>query len=176
MIHAYAETYLNDAMSNLGEAFDYAVNACGLSPDKFMELFIASGFADKFGKGNPKVISGTSGTELVMEVLGSSGLTVQFPEAQIDYDCSAEYWCGWILAYYQWFTAMSFKDIHAGITMKEVLKLYPVMHEAAEEKFVDTVNTILHTNETATSAQTMWIFSKRTCREIRGKLTHFTAI
>ena len=54
MIHAYAETYLNDAMSNLGEAFDYAVNACGLSPDKFMELFIASGFADKFGKGNPK--------------------------------------------------------------------------------------------------------------------------
>ena len=59
MIHAYAETYLNDAMSNLGEAFDYAVNACNLSPDRFMELFIASGFADKFGKGNPKVVSGT---------------------------------------------------------------------------------------------------------------------
>ena len=153
MIHAYAETYLNDAMSNLGEAFDYAVNACNLSPDGFMELFIASGFADKFGKGNPKVVSGMSGTELVMDVLGSSGLTVQFPEAQIDYDCSAEYWCGWILAYYQWFTAMSFKDIHAGITMQEILKLYPVMHEAAEEKFVDTVNTILQRENTQTKLQ-----------------------
>ena len=33
-----------------------------------------------------------------------------------------------------------------------------------------------HTDKTATATQTMRIFSKRTCREIRGKLTHFTAI
>ena len=62
MIHAYAEEYLNDAQENLGEAFDYAVNACGLDLDEFMNLFIAQGYANEFGKGNPKYVSGISGT------------------------------------------------------------------------------------------------------------------
>lgn len=52
MTQAYAEAYLNDAMKNLGEAFGYAVNACALTADGFMELFIASGYAEQFGKGN----------------------------------------------------------------------------------------------------------------------------
>ena len=31
---AYDEQYLNDAMQNLGEAADYAVNACNISLQK----------------------------------------------------------------------------------------------------------------------------------------------
>ena len=31
MMHAYDEQYLDDAMRNLGEATDYAVNACNMS-------------------------------------------------------------------------------------------------------------------------------------------------
>ena len=73
MTHAYAEEYLSDAMDNLGEAFDYAVNACSLDIDEFMDLFIASGYSNSFGKGNPKYVSGLSGTELVMEIIGKSG-------------------------------------------------------------------------------------------------------
>lgn len=143
MTHAYAEEYLDDAMGNLGEAFDYAVNACMLDIDEFMNLFIASGYGDGFGKGNPKYISGLSGTELFMEMIQKSGLQMSFPEAQIEYDCSPEYWCGWILAYYQWTTGRSFKDIHDHISMSEIRKLYGTLHEAAEEKFVDTVNAII---------------------------------
>ena len=143
MAHAYAEEYLNDAMDNLGEAFDYAVNACSLDIDEFMDLFIASGYGDGFGKGNPKYVSGLSGTELVMEVVGSSGKQMSFPEQQTEYDYSPEYWCGWILAYYQWETGRSFRDIHDNISMLEVRKLYGTLHEAAEEKFVDTVNAII---------------------------------
>lgn len=153
MIHAYAEQYLHDAMTNLGEAFDYAVNVCKMKPDAFMELFIASGYANKFGKGNPKVVSGFSGTELVMEVCSKSGIDMDFPEAQIEYDASAEYWSGWILAFYQWYTVQSFKDIHANISMTEVLKLYSTHHEAAEEKFVDTVNAILLRKKQTTKLQ-----------------------
>ena len=153
MIQAYDENYLNDAMKNLGEAFDYAANACALTLDGFMELFIASGYGDKFGKGNPKVVSGLSGTELVMEVLGRSGKTMDFPEPQIEYDCSAEYWCGWILAYYQWRTSRSFRDVHKNLSMKEIYKLYPTHHEAAEEKFVDTVNAIIKRNNNPTKLQ-----------------------
>lgn len=143
MIRAYAEEYLDDAMENLGEAFDYAVNACKLDIDEFMNLFVASGYGDGFGKGNPKYVSGLSGTELVMEIIQKSGLQMSFPEAQTEYDCSPEYWCGWILAYYQWTTGRSFKDIHNNISVREVRKLYGTLHEASEEKFVDTVNAII---------------------------------
>lgn len=153
MIHAYAEDYVSDAMKNLGEAFDYAVNVCKHPPDTFMELFIASGYADKFGKGNPKVVSGLSGTELVIEVTAKSGKAIDFPDAQIEYDCSPEYWCGWILAYYQWYTSRSFRDIHANISIGEILKLYPTHHEAAEEKFVDTVNAIIRRKKNPTKLQ-----------------------
>ena len=99
MIRAYAENYLNDAMENLGEAFDYAANACFLKMDEFLDLFITGGFADDFGKGNPKFVSGLSGTELAMNVIEKSGKQMIFPEQQTEYDCSSEYWCGWILAY-----------------------------------------------------------------------------
>ena len=143
MTHAYVEKYLSDAMDNLGEAFDYAVNACSLGIDEFMDLFITSGYSDSFGKGNPKHVSGLSGTELVMEIVEKSGKQMSFPEPQTEYDCSPEYWCGWILAYYQWETGRSFKDIHSNISMLEIRKLYGTLHEAAEEKFADTVNAII---------------------------------
>jgi len=142
-MHAYAEEYLNDAMENLGEAFDYAANACGLTLDGFMELFLAGGYADSFGKGSPKVIAGLSGTELVMEVIAKSGKKIKFPEPRVVYDCSSEYWCGWILSYYQWASGRSFREIHRLFPMHEIEKLYPTHHEAAEEKFVDTVNAII---------------------------------
>lgn len=169
MIHAYAEAYLDDAMSNLGEAFDYASNACGFTLDKFMELFIASGYADRFGKGNPKVVSGMSGTELVIDVIGKSGITMEFPDAQIEYDCSAEYWCGWIIAYYQWYTARSFRDIATHITMRDVYKLYPIMHEAAEDKFVDTVNNIIRRQGNPTKLQTQRKLCGYSQRELSEK-------
>ena len=153
MIHAYAETYLNDAMGNLGEAFDYAVNTCSLGIDEFMNLFIASGHSDDFGKGNPKYISGLSGTELVMEIVEKSGKQISFPEPQTEYGCSPEYWCGWILAYYQWRTGRTFKDIHDNISMLGVRKLYSTLHEAAEEKFVDTVNAIIRRKNTPAKLQ-----------------------
>jgi len=142
-MNAYAEKYLDDAMKNLGEAFDYAVNACQLAIDDFWNLFVSSGYAESFGKGNPRLVSGFSGTELVMEILSKTGITADFPEPQTDFDCSPEYWCGWILAYYQWKTGRTFKDVHDNITGKEALKLYTTLHEASEEKFVDTLNRII---------------------------------
>ncbi len=153
MIHAYNEDYLHDAMSNLGEAFDYAANACHIDIEEFMQLFIVSGYADQFGKGNPKIISGLSGTELALLIFSKTGKTVPPAADQIEYDYSADYWCGWILAYYQWHTGYSFRDIHATLSMDEVYKLYNVMHEAPEEKFVDTINSIIARRTTTTRLQ-----------------------
>lgn len=153
MIHAYAEEYLSDAMNNLGEAFDYAVNACHIEMQTFMDLFVASGFADAFGNGSPKIVAGLSGTELVMEILTKAGLEREFPAPQEKYEYNAEYWCGWILAYYQWQTGRSFKDIKDLVSMKEILKLYPTLHEASEEKFVDTLNSIIKRKTITTRLQ-----------------------
>ena len=94
MMRAYDEQYLDDAMRNLGEATDYAVNACKMSLQKFFDLFVATGFATQFGNGVPKIVSGLSGTELVHEIVVKAGIEQYFPEVQTEYDCSPEYWCG----------------------------------------------------------------------------------
>ena len=106
MIHAYDNQYLDDAMKCLGEAMDYAANSCQMNMDSFLELFIGTGYAEQFAAGVPKYVSGVSGTELVMDVLTKSGTDMDFPQAPIDYDYSPQYWCGWILAYYQWYTCL----------------------------------------------------------------------
>lgn len=153
MIHAYDKQYLDDAMKNLGEAFDYAANSCGIELDVFMDMFIAGGVAVLFGSGVPKFVSGISGTELVWEVVERSGWKRELPEAAVAYDYSPEYWCGWILAYYQWYSGRSFKNIKRHISMSGILKLYPTLHEAAEDKFVDTVNRMIRRNNPPTQLQ-----------------------
>lgn len=153
MIHAYDEKYLDDAMKNLGEAFDYAASNCGIELDGFLDMFIASGIAGQFGSGVPKFVSGISGTELVWEVMERSGWNRELPEPEVFYDYSPEYWCGWILAYYQWYTGRSFKNIRQHISMYGIMKLYPTLHEAAEEKFVDTLNRMIRRNDPPTQLQ-----------------------
>lgn len=80
MTRAYEETYLNDAMNNLGDMLDYAICDLGYEPEKFYSQFLESEIAELFGIGAPKFIAGLSGPE---------------------------YWAGWALAYYQWYTACS---------------------------------------------------------------------
>ena len=143
MIHAYSEHYLDDAMRNLGEAFDFAHAVCHLDLDSFFAMFINSGIADLFGNGHPKYVAGLSGTELALEVMRKSGLSVDGLQAQVEYDYSPEYWVGWALAYFQWLTKRPFKNIAECVTMQEILQLYPTLHEASEEKFVETVNRLI---------------------------------
>lgn len=152
---AYNEIYLEDAMENMGEMVDYAVNVCHMDIEKFWKMFLASGLAEEFGKGSPKAVSGTSGTEMVYHVLDKSGKSnLEFP-IQIEYTRSREYWSGWILAYYQWLTGKAFKDIYKGLSMEEIQRLYPTLHEASEEKFVEVANRIIESNTRTTKLQAL---------------------
>ena len=155
MMRAYEEMYLNDAMKNLGEAFDYVVNVLDMSMDDYLDMFIISGIGDQFGSGVSKYVSGLSGTELVWEVLYRTGKVADYPAPTIEYDFSPEYWCGWILAFYQWYTGKSFKEIKKYLCMSEIYKLYPTLHEASEEKFVDVANKILAHKNLPTKLQTI---------------------
>lgn len=150
---AYNEMYLDDAMENMGEMLDYAVNVCNMDIEDFWKLFLSSGLAEEFGKGSPKVVSGTSGTEMVYQVFDKAGMPEEDFPIQIEYARSREYWSGWILAYYQWLSGKSFKDIHTAMDMREIQRLYPTLHEASEDKFVEVADRIIEENTKSTKLQ-----------------------
>ena len=155
MTHAYDKYYLDDAMRNLGEACDYAVIGCQMDIDEFYDIFVACGIADEFGRGSPKYVCGMSGIELVHEVVMKSGIKKDLPDDRAAYGCSREYWCGWISAYYQWYEGIAFRKIRQYISMDRILKLYPALHEASEEKAVDTINTLIDLDNQPTQLQTL---------------------
>ena len=140
MIHAYDEQYLNDAMCNLGEAFDFAANVCQVEPDDFLSMMISTGIAFQFERGVPKYVSGMSGTELALEVLRKSGIPAENAMVRTEYSCSPEYWTGWITACFQWHTGRSFQNILESLSMREVLRLYPILHEVSENRAIDALN------------------------------------
>jgi len=143
MIHAYDEMYLDDAMETLGNAVEYAVLLCGMDGQEFLNLFIISGLAEEFGKGNVKYISGMSGIEfarLVLETCGKQCDDIQ----QLPYvDYPPEYWVGWILAYYQWHSGKSFETICRRISYDDIRNVYGVLHEADPSKAADVFDHIM---------------------------------
>ena len=94
MMHAYPETYLNDAMNNLGNMFDYGLVDLHYDPERFYEQFLTSGVAKQFEQGNPKYVAGLSGPELAIEVIyrTEDHRPTQMPSEEIDK--SPEYWAG----------------------------------------------------------------------------------
>lgn len=170
MMHAYDENYLNDAMMCLGEAMDYASNECKIDMDIFLEMLIISEYSEQFANGVSKVISGMSGTELAMNVLLKNKINIVFPNPKTEYCFSKEYWCGWILAYYQWISRRSFKDIKKYISMDEISKLYFPLHEAPKEKFVEVVDNIIKRKTTQTRLQMQRKISGYSQRELALKV------
>lgn len=149
VMSAYIEEYLDDAQDTLGNLMDYAINLCGVDADKFFYMFISSGVAKQFQRGNPRYISGMSGGEIAKEIIEK--ITGERPAVPEEYylDKSPEYWCGWMLAYYQWKTGRSFKKIYQIIKLSEIIALYPTHHEADIERAVETMDILFdrrHTN------------------------------
>lgn len=143
MIRAYDEIYLDDAMDALGCAIEYATLFCEVDGQEFIDLFITSGIATEFGKGNVKFISGMSGMELARHILEKCGKKIPDIEELPYIDYPAEYWVGWILAYYQWYTGKNFATICRKISFQNMLDLYGVLHEADPSKAVSVFNSIM---------------------------------
>ncbi|MBQ7115446.1 MAG: helix-turn-helix transcriptional regulator [Clostridia bacterium] len=144
MTHAYDEIFLDDAMETLGGAVEYATLFSDVGGQEFLDLFIASGVAEEFGRGNVKYISGMSGIELAKIVLKICGKKTS-DIIEIPYlDYPAEYWIGWILAYYQWYTGKSFSVIVKKISYEKLENLYGVLHEADQSKAVTVFDEIMN--------------------------------
>lgn len=150
MIHAYNEFYLNDAKQNLATFFDYAINDCKLDANLFSQIFVQSGYADKFERGNPAIIAGMSGIELAQTVIMYAYPNYKFPERIFSEERSNVYWAGWALAEYQWATCRRFKDIFSRISLPEIISMYRVYHEMDIGHFIDNMNQKYHAIEPET--------------------------
>ena len=163
---AYNELYLSDAMRNLGGMLDYAVNDCSISMGTFLEMFILSGKAEQFEYGNPSLIAGMSGEELAIFVIQKSGLTCEIPSSVFRPERSAEYWCGWILAYLQWETGWPFRWICNGCPAEDLLSLYPVLHETSEQKAASVLRGRIERNQRQTQLQRLLSYANLTQSEL----------
>lgn len=140
MIHAYNECYLNDAKQNLADFFDYAINTCSFEANLFAKLFLQSGYADKFERGNPAIIAGMSGIELAQIVIKYAYQNRELPKKEYSEERSSVYWAGWALAEYQWLTCKRFKDIFSKISLSEIISMYSVYHEMDIGQFIEDMN------------------------------------
>ena len=140
MIHAYDKVYLEKARTSLGRMLDFAVYELGYDLTAFFNMFISCGLAARFGDGDFCVIAGKSGVELAYKVLEDSGLNIQRIKPSFASARSPEYWTGWALAYYQWETALSFKEITTCIPISDILSLYYPYHEMDIRQFADKMN------------------------------------
>ena len=134
---AYQEIYLSKAQAALGDAFDYAINACHIPGVDFVKLFTASSVSRRMENGEPALLAGKSGIEIAVDVLFET--TGKLPEAepQEHFGRSREYWIGWAICYYQWFSARSYSDILSVLPYEDLANMYYTLHEADITKFVD---------------------------------------
>ena len=140
MIHAYQEIYLSNAQSILGDAFDYAVNTCSISGNEFVKILIISSASKRMENGEPAFLAGKSGIEIVREIVAETkGQELQI-EPKENFGRSVEYWIGWAVAYYQWYSDRKYSDIFKVISFEDLQKMYYTLHEADITKFVDIVD------------------------------------
>ena len=87
--------------------------------------------------GEPLLLAGKSGIEIAAEVLAET-TGKQFEAVSTErIERSEEYWIGWAVAYYQWYSSRRYIDIFKVLSYDDLKKMYYTLHEADITKFVD---------------------------------------
>ena len=120
--------------------FDYAVNDCKFDIDFFAQLFINSGYAKHFESGNISVIMGMSGIELAQKIVDAVYDNKKLPKPLQTVNKSPEYWAGWALADYQWYSSNNFKYIFNSVKMSDIVSMYSIYHEIDVTQFYEAIN------------------------------------
>jgi len=126
MIHAYNKNYLEFFQTNLAVFFDYSINYLNIPIENVWDIFINSNEAKQIENGNPTYLVGISGIELANQLFLNRNETGKKYFSIIR---TKEYWVGWSLAYYQWFTSYQFKEINEFINIENYQSLYYPFHE-----------------------------------------------
>ena len=168
-MHAYDKLYLEKARTSLGRMLDFAVYDLKYNASEFFALFIASGVADRFEQGDFTILAGKSGVELAYLVLDEADVEYERLTPRFAAGRSEEYWTGWALAYYQWFTAMRFADIIKAVPLEEIRALYSPYHEMDIRHFVDKMNELCLSQRGETNLKRLRRQAGLTQRELAEK-------
>ena len=150
MTRAYSESYLSNAKDRLSQFFDYGINQCGFDAGWLTSLFVITGYAEQFERGNPAILAGMSGTELLQAVVTKTYCNKTLPEPRFTERKTPEYWAGWALAEYQWYSGKRFQDIFERIPLPKILEMYSVYHEMDISAFIDTMELFYEQNTSDT--------------------------
>lgn len=146
MTHAYPNLFVAKAQKKLGYCIDVCINALHMSTEETVNLFLDSGMPEYFEEGNPRFVVGRSGKELVMDCHYALGL----PEPNLRgtvLSREAEYWAGWALAYYQWWSNKPFAEILSKIPLGSLIGAYFSLHEVSLQKVVCEMDAAMESNE-----------------------------
>lgn len=155
MIHAYDKSYLVHSEKVLGWMLDSAVNLFALDVAEFWRIFIAGGYAERFGAGESRLLCGMTGYELAVEVLDAASVRYRrIPPKEVG-GLSPEYWTGWALAQYQWYTALSFKEIDEVVPIDSVIAMYSPFHEMDIGRFFEEMDGLVRAARPDTNLKRM---------------------
>ena len=140
MIRAYTKSKLSKAQAQLALMMNYLVINCNYSLNDAFNLFIDSSFCKQIESGNRFLIYGRSGSELAMMILDEKNIA--YTDHDNYYDKGQVYWAAFSLSYFQWYTALTFKEIIEVIPFDKIFDMYHPYHEMDIMQFVDTVNDI----------------------------------
>ncbi len=143
MTRAYPEMLLPDVRSLLADMLDYAVGDVGEDADFFFGLFAASDSARRIERGDRAVVMGQSGIELARRILRDKAGRRRLPPARQILGRTPVYWCGWIMAFYQWHSNRTFLEILQALPPSIVVQMYPTCHEAPEERFAEMADALV---------------------------------
>lgn len=135
MMNAYDSSLVYNAQTRMGWMLDFAVNVYRYELEKFYRLFLKSDISRKFALGSSSVLEGKSGRELAYLVLADEGYEGDIIRAERYIERSEEYWTGWVLAYFQWETALSFREIEDVCSISEIRQMYSPYHEMDISQF-----------------------------------------
>lgn len=145
MIHAYDKLYLEKARTALGRMLDFAVYDLHLDLKEFWKQFLDSDVCKRFEQGDSSLLAGMSGIEMAYAVIGDTTKRIQ---PKLSMDRSEEYWLGWALAYYQWYTDIPFREIFEAEDIMKIKALYYPYHEMDIRHFCDLLDERYLSNRT----------------------------
>ena len=122
--------------SRLRDSNCSAINTCCIPGEDFIKLFTASSVSQRIENGEPAFLAGKSGIDIATDVMYETTGKPLETEPLAHFGRSREYWIGWAVSYYQWFSARSFSAIFAVLSFDDLKNMYYTLHEADITKFV----------------------------------------
>lgn len=148
MTHAYDKNYLARAQVLLAVMFDFAVYDLNETLDLFYKKFTGSEIARRFEVGDTSTLAGKSGVELALEVTEKYSKKNRYRPVA---NRSPEFWVGWALAYFQWYSGQTFLQITDLVSINEILDMYNPYHEMDITHFCEQMLNICSSRKTYTN-------------------------